>query len=234
VISQASQRSLFASGTARLDAAATPRRLWLDPGSWLDHWSPFVEGADSLFDTLASSLPWRQARRQMYERVVDVPRLTCGIDLEEDTVPELIERVRGVVSEHYDVGLCGAFAAYYRDGRDSVAWHADRVDLERAEHTTGIVSLGGPRKLMLRPKGGGQSRTIVFESGDLLVMGGAIQHRWEHAVPKVAHAYPRIALIFFADDREPPPMLETKLAATAQSSGASSSSKASQASRTRR
>lgn len=230
---QASQRSLFARGSPRLDATATARRLRLDAGSWLDHWSHFVEGADSLFDTLASSLPWQQARRQMYERVVDVPRLTCGIDLEQVSAPRLVQRVRGEVSRRHDVELRGAFAAYYRDGRDSVAWHADRVDLERAEHTTAIVSLGGPRKLMLRPKGGGSSSTIVLESGDLLVMGGAIQHRWEHAVPKVGHAYPRIALIFFADDREPPPMLETKLAAT-QSSGASSSSRASQASRTSR
>jgi alkylated DNA repair dioxygenase AlkB len=233
VLVQGRQGSLFARGVSRLDARARPDRVRLDASSWLDHWQHFVQGADALFDTLAGCLPWEQNRRQMYERVVAVPRLTCAVDLEAEDVPALIADAHRRLSLHYDVALRGAFAACYRDGRDSVAWHADRVDLSLAEHTTAIVSLGGPRKLLLRPKGGGRSRAIVLDSGDLLVMGGAFQHRWEHCVPKVAHASPRIALIFFADDREPPPMLASR-PVRVQGSRSNSSSRASQASRTSR
>lgn len=227
---QLRQGSLFARGASRLDPGARPGRTVLDASSWLDHWPHFVRGADALFDTLAQGLPWERSRRQMYERVVEVPRLTCGVDLAGDATPAAVRDAHRRLGGHYGVTLRGAFAAYYRDGRDSVAWHADRVDLSQPEHTTAIVSLGGPRRLLLRPKGGGRSRAVVLESGDLLVMGGAFQHRWEHCIPKVSHAYPRIALIFFADDREPPPSMRF----AAQVSPTSSSSSASQASRTSR
>ena len=59
-----------------------------------------------------------------------------------------------------------------------------------------IVSLGGSRRFLLRPKGGGQSVRLEPGPGDLLVMGGACQRTWEHTVPKVAFAQPRISLTF--------------------------------------
>ena len=59
-----------------------------------------------------------------------------------------------------------------------------------------IVSLGGPRRFLLRPAGGGHSRSFTLASGDLLVMGGLCQHRWEHSVPKVAAAPPRMSITF--------------------------------------
>ena len=59
-----------------------------------------------------------------------------------------------------------------------------------------IVSLGGPRKFLLRPKGGGRSRSYALASGDLLVMGGACQRSWEHSVPKAASAPPRMSVTF--------------------------------------
>ena len=56
-----------------------------------------------------------------------------------------------------------------------------------------IVSLGDPRRLALRPRGGGASLSFTMGHGDLLVMGGSCQRTWEHAVPKVATAGPRIS-----------------------------------------
>jgi alkylated DNA repair dioxygenase AlkB len=57
-----------------------------------------------------------------------------------------------------------------------------------------IVSLGDPRCLALRPRLGGASLAVELGHGDLVVMGGSCQRTWEHAVPKVAHAGPRISV----------------------------------------
>ena len=73
----------------------------------------------------------------------------------------------------------------YRDGRDSVAWHGDRIGRGRSSDTmVAIVSFGSPRPLMLRPSGGGESLRFPLGHGDLVVMGGSCQRTWEHCIPK--------------------------------------------------
>ncbi len=80
------------------------------------------------------------------------------------------------------VGIC-----LYRDGRDSVAWHGDRIGRRRDGDTlVAIVSLGSRRRFLLRPRGGGPSRRFELGGGDLLVMGGSCQRTWEHSVPKTS------------------------------------------------
>jgi len=83
---------------------------------------------------------------------------------------------------------------YYRDGRDSVAPHRDRELRKLDETLIAIVTLGARRPFLVRPRGGGRSRNIAPAGGDLLVMGGACQRGWEHAVPKVVNAGPRISV----------------------------------------
>ena len=85
---------------------------------------------------------------------------------------------------------------YYRTGADSVAWHGDRMRHEQIDPLVAIVSVGAPRPFQLRPRGGGHALSFLLGQGDLLVMGGAIQHDWEHSVPKVAAAGPRISITY--------------------------------------
>jgi alkylated DNA repair dioxygenase AlkB len=84
----------------------------------------------------------------------------------------------------------------YRDGQDSVAWHGDRISKEIEEPIVALVSLGEPRKFLLRPRGGGKSRAFHLGGGDLLVTGGRTQRAWEHSVPKVAQAGPRVSVAY--------------------------------------
>jgi alkylated DNA repair dioxygenase AlkB len=56
--------------------------------------------------------------------------------------------------------------------------------------------VGGQRRFLLRPYGGGHSIALNLGWGDLLVMGGTCQRTWQHCLPKVAHAEPRIAIMF--------------------------------------
>ncbi|WP_152186130.1 alpha-ketoglutarate-dependent dioxygenase AlkB [Segeticoccus rhizosphaerae] len=178
------------------------RRTTLSRGAWIDLRPGFVTGSDALFARLARDVPWHGERRQMYERVVDVPRLLSFYD-EDDTLPDpVLLQARSALSRHYagELGepFCTAGLCFYRDGRDSVAWHGDTIGRSRTEDTmVAIVSVGTPRALLLRPRGGGRTLRHVLGHGDLIVMGGSCQRTWEHAIPKSAKPVgPRISIQF--------------------------------------
>jgi alkylated DNA repair dioxygenase AlkB len=195
------QSTLFDSGTAGVPALDDAERTTLSRGAWIDCRRNWLPAADDVFATLVADVPWRAERRQMYDRVVDVPRLVHTYAVGEVLPHPILEEARSELSGHYFPTLGEPFVTagccYYRDGRDSVAWHGDTIGRGRTHDTlVAIVSLGDPRRLALRPRGGGESLSFELGHGDLLVMGGSCQRTWEHAVPKVARAGPRISVQF--------------------------------------
>jgi alkylated DNA repair dioxygenase AlkB len=192
------QPSLLALGeAASVDRAFTKlQRIHLDDESWVDHAPDWVSGADLLFEELLAGRSWEQRSRQMYDQRVEEPRLTDSWRAEsgQPLAPAILEDIRALLSERYGHEFDSVGFNLYRDGRDSVAWHADRIPKEIEDPVVVLVSLGEPRKFLLRPKGGGASRTFLLGRGDLLVTGGKTQRTWEHSVPKVARAGPRISL----------------------------------------
>jgi alkylated DNA repair dioxygenase AlkB len=100
------------------------------------------------------------------------------------------------LGRRYGVRLPAISANLYRDGRDSVAWHGDRIGRVRSDAVVAIVSLGSTRTLLLRPEGGGASIALPMQSGDLVVQGGSCQRTYQHCVPKRARAGPRISVMF--------------------------------------
>ena len=185
---------------------ASVRRTMLDHGAWVDFRPGWMAGADVLFERLRGGVPWREERRRMYDRVVEVPRLLCFYSDGEVLPDPALTEAREALGRHYqpDLGepLCTAGLCLYRDGRDSVAWHGDRIGRGAKEDTVvAILSLGAPRSLLLRPRGGGPALRHDIGHGDLLVMGGSCQRTWEHAVPKTARAAgPRISVQFRPHD----------------------------------
>ncbi|MGZ5400028.1 MAG: alpha-ketoglutarate-dependent dioxygenase AlkB [Nocardioides sp.] len=178
-----------------------PERTVLTRGAWVDVQRSWLPDADEVFTSLVREVPWRAERRQMYDRVVDVPRLTHTYMIGEDLPHAALTAARDALSEHYLDELGEPFrtagCCYYRDGRDSVAWHGDTVGRGSTHDTmVAIVSVGDPRRLALRPRGGGESISVEMGHGDLVVMGGSCQRTWEHAVPKVASAGPRLSVQF--------------------------------------
>ena len=178
------------------------RRTALAGGAWVDLRRGWLTGSGAVFGRLVATVPWRAEKRQMYDRVVDVPRLQCFYG-EEDPLPDpALEACRSALSAHYGPELGEPFVTaglcLYRDGRDSVAWHGDTTGRGSTEDTmVAIVSLGSPRALTLRPRGGGPARRYELGHGDLIVMGGSCQRTWEHAVPKTARPTgPRISVQF--------------------------------------
>jgi alkylated DNA repair dioxygenase AlkB len=193
------QRELFADAQPSFDGDyAGLQRLALGAASWVDRAEGWVRGADVLFEIVLNSRSWGQRSRWMYDREVVEPRLTAPWSLEsgEALEPALLEELRASLSTRYRVQFDSVGFNLYRDGRDSVAWHRDRFRDDVHRPTIALVSLGERRKLLLRPRGGGASRAFLLGRGDLFVLGGEGNLEWEHCVPKVRHASPRISLAF--------------------------------------
>jgi alkylated DNA repair dioxygenase AlkB len=197
------QPSLFGVGQApEIDRSFSGLiRIQLDGESWVDHVSVWVSGADLLFEEVLAGRDWEQRSRQMYDQQVQEPRLTAPWNLRsgEPLEPPLLEEIRVVLSERYDREFDSVGFNLYRHGQDSVAWHGDRLPKELEEPIVALLSLGEPRRFLLRPKGGRASRVFLLGHGDLLVTGGQTQRDWEHSVPKVAEAGPRISLAYRHD-----------------------------------
>lgn len=180
----------------------TVQRTHLSHGAWYDHRPGWVTGSEDLFARLLDDVDWRGERRWMYDREVATPRLLRFYASGEPLPHPLLTRARNALSAHYadelgepfvTAGLC-----LYRDHRDSVAWHGDTEGRSSTSDTMiAIVSLGTPRPLALRPRGGGPSLKLNVGHGDLVVMGGSCQRTWEHAIPKVSGPLgPRISVQF--------------------------------------
>ncbi|MEU7090752.1 alpha-ketoglutarate-dependent dioxygenase AlkB [Kitasatospora aureofaciens] len=198
------QPSLFEEAAdLRIGPLDGVQRLVLGDGAWLDVLPGWLRGADQLFEQLVATVPWRAEQREMYERTVDVPRLLASYPADAEPPHPVLGEARAALSRHYAAELGEPFRTlglcYYRDGRDSVAWHGDRIGRGARENTmVAILSVGEPRVLALRPRSGGAA--VVrrpLGHGDLVVMGGSCQRTWEHAVPKTARPVgPRISIQF--------------------------------------
>jgi alkylated DNA repair dioxygenase AlkB len=203
-MSAAVQESLLDFGDEPTPGAVRPERAPLGHGAWIDVQRGWLAGSAALFDRLAERVPWRAERRRMYDRTVDVPRLQCFYG-EQTRLPDpALDACRDELNAYYKAELGEPFVTaglcFYRDGRDSVAWHGDTIGRGSTEDTmVAIVSLGAARPLLLRPRDGGSGGTLRYNlgHGDLIVMGGSCQRTWEHAVPKSARPVgPRISVQF--------------------------------------
>lgn len=176
----------------RIDEGAEPERTWLDDRSWVDVTRGWLQGADDLFDHLAANVEFRPSRVYRYDHWVDEPRMGTWFTPATAPHPVLLEAQRKL-QHRYRARFDGAALALYRDGNDSVAFHRDR-DMQWLDDTViALLVLGERRPFHVRPRSNrythddvhGATHDLAPGHGDLLVMGGACQAGWEHAVPKV-------------------------------------------------
>jgi alkylated DNA repair dioxygenase AlkB len=182
-------------------------RIELAHGAWVEHVRGWVQGDQALFAHLERVTRWEHETRKMYDRVVATPRLLGGVVPRDGPGHPLLEDMRAALSARYEEEFIRVSLAYYRDGKDSVALHGDTVARDMLEPThVATVSLGGTRRLLMKPAAGGRSVEFVLQGGDLYVMGGTAQRTWRHGIPKVAEAEPRIVVMFrpsWGDDYPP-------------------------------
>jgi alkylated DNA repair dioxygenase AlkB len=174
-------------------ADAEFERTWLDDRSWVDLARGWLDGQAAVLEVLQRDLQWERGRIYRYDHWVEEPHLGAGYRLDRPPHPVLVEAQR-TLQHHYGHRFMAPSLVLYEDGRDSMAFHRDR-DLRWLDDTlVGLLVLGERRPFHVRPRANryaheldGRGTTHAFRAGrgDLLVMGGACQAGWEHAVPKV-------------------------------------------------
>lgn len=193
------QPSLFEAAAAHVDrdlSFAGCERIALDARAWVDVVRGWLHHPGELFEWLLANASWHTGEIVIHGKRMVQPRMLAGWSLAdpERPMPAVIERMRAALSARYDRLFDSVGVNLYRDGRDSVAWHGDRIPREVIDPMVAIVTLGEPRRLLLRPAGGHTAHTLAPQPGDLVVMGGASQRTWQHSIPKVATAGPRISV----------------------------------------
>jgi alkylated DNA repair dioxygenase AlkB len=127
---------------------------------------------------------WQQRSRWMYTRMVTEPRLTAEYPVIADAPQPVLRYLARVLSGHYARPYTRLWMNWYRDNADGTGWHADRPANKLDEAVIPVLSLGAPRRFLIRPAGGGPSKAIAVHGGDLIVMGGRCQKDYQHSVPK--------------------------------------------------
>jgi alkylated DNA repair dioxygenase AlkB len=176
---------LFTSGRMVIDYSFhSARRMELDPTSWVEHVPGWLTGSGLLLEALTTSAAWEQRQRWMVNRMVLEPRMTAEYTDLADAPENILRTMAVALSDHYGVPYDGLWLNLYRDHRDSTGWHGDWPTCKREYCIVPVLSLGAPRRFLLKPRQGGRSTGLTPASGDLIVMGGRCQRDWRHCVPK--------------------------------------------------
>lgn len=173
------------------------------------HWLGPVE-ADALMTGLQAQVPWSVHRIRVFGREVDSPRLSCwigdpqahyrysGADFAPQPWPASLQPIRERLQETLGVAFNSVLANQYRDGRDAMGWHSDDEPELGPEPVIASISLGATRRFALKHRRQ-PDRALALElpHGSLLVMSGATQRNYRHALPRTTRALgARINLTF--------------------------------------
>jgi alkylated DNA repair dioxygenase AlkB len=159
-----------------------------------------AQAARAWFAELKEQVPWQAQRRQMYDREVDVPRLTSHFRLSppDAGIPDAIQQAAREVIPRTAVPFNTVGLNFYRDGKDSVAPHNDHLDILVEGYPIALLSLGSPRRMTIRAKHPPKRVLhIDLEPGSLLMMSYATQLHYTHGIPKTRDPVgERISLAF--------------------------------------
>lgn len=151
-----------------------------------------------LFATLLEQAAWTSQQRMMYERLVDVPRRMAMYRLDHDRLPPMLADTAERIGELLRAPFNSVGLNLYRDGRDSVALHNDKLHHLAPGRPIAVLSLGATRRMTVRAKRAPHATwQLPLESGSLVVMSHASQQHYDHGIPKAPGVVdPRISLAF--------------------------------------
>lgn len=191
------------------DSSERPRQLLPRDGSALLHLEVIDEAhATSTMSELLTEIPWEQRSVRMFGKSVPQPRLVAwfgdggsytysGLRLDPHPWPSSVQELRQLCEDVAGARFNSGLANLYRDGQDTVAWHADDEPELGDRPTIASLSLGAARRFDLRHRETGETVRTVLPVGSILVMSGETQRAWIHQVPRMAKvSEPRINLTF--------------------------------------
>ena len=158
-----------------------------EPAARIEYWPAVVAPAlaDAWFDTLRRDVPWRSDQRRMYDRDVVVPRLRAHYALSDEHLPPTIRMALDAVARVAAAPYTSVGLNFYRDGRDSVAMHHDRLEELVPGHPIAVLSLGAPRRMTIaRQALPRTTRALELQPGSVIVMDHASQLHTLHGIPK--------------------------------------------------
>lgn len=186
-------------------------RIELAAGAWLDHEPAWLSraDADAALGALRDELAWEQREIVLFGRRILQPRLIAwagdlgyrysGQTLEPRAFTPALRRLLDEVGRRAGAAFNHVLANRYRSGEDSMGLHADDEPELGPDPVVAIVSLGAPRRLVIKPRrrAHGGARQLELEHGALLVMGGTCQRHYVHGIPRQAgRTGERISLTF--------------------------------------
>lgn len=168
-----------------------------------------MEYSNQLMQRLSVDLQWEQVFVEVFDRRVPQPRLTCwygdegkaysysGTRLIPLPWTQLLIDIKQRTEEVAGATFNSVLANLYRDGSDSVSWHADNEPELGTEPTIASVTFGATRRFDMRHRNSNEKVSIGLSSGSVLVMSGLSQARWQHQIAKTKKLIgPRINLTF--------------------------------------
>lgn len=174
---------------------------------WSSSWL-VPQVATSLFKQVMIQLPLHQGHVRLYGNIHPTPRLQAwfgehtyrysGVTLDAQPMPSLFHSVTEALLARTGIAFNSVLVNLYRDGQDHMGWHSDdEVELGTSPQIASL-SLGASRDFLIKRKDGqGTKYRLALEHGDLLLMGGNMQHEWLHSLPKRTRVTaPRINLTF--------------------------------------
>src|ERR1700742_629035 len=160
------------------------------------------EESDSYLQRFIAEAPWKQRLQKMWDKEVLTPRLTAwyGERLEEEPIPwtrELLE-IKARVEPLAGVEFNSVLLNYYRNRKDSVAWHSDKENVLGKRPVIASVTFGQVRSFDIRRKTDHKEiYSVRLEHGSFLLMKAGLQEAFEHRIAKSARPMkPRINLTF--------------------------------------
>ena len=175
-----------------------PLQLSPDRQSEISFWPNWLGAAeaDNLLATAIGQINWRQDTINIAGKSIPIPRLQnwfgdpttsytySRIRLQAVAFPSWMDLLRGRVEQQTGCFFNRTLVNYYRDGRDSVDWHADDEAELGLEPIIASVSLGEDRPFLLRHKVTKERLKINLPHGSLMMMGPGIQEHWHHSIAK--------------------------------------------------
>ncbi len=167
--------------------------------------------SDLLYKSLIENIKWEQHEITIFGKIMNQPRLTAfygdnnkdysysGIRLKPIAWNEDLMLIKSRLEKTTNETFSSVLLNYYRDGRDSMGWHADDEKELGKNPVIASVSFGSTRKFQLKHNSRKDVKKIDIDlsHGSFLLMKGTTQHHWKHQIPKSTKSIaPRINLTF--------------------------------------
>ena len=165
--------------------------------------------ADHYLDALLNTIAWKNDEAVIFGRHIITKRKVAwygnaGFSYKYSGTtkqaigwtPELLQLkqlVENITGDQFNSCLLNL----YHTGHEGMAWHSDDEKSLGKNTTIASLSFGAERKFALKHRQSKESRSLLLETGSLLVMKGATQSNWLHSLPKTKKiTIPRINLTF--------------------------------------